>query len=910
MVDLAFAMAIICNICILLRFLERHVWLSVVLSLITAAIQDMLCIATITPFLILFPRSEGYVYLQGFWAMAASMIFSVTATVLMFIDLVFTSHFRLRGSGVTRKQRILITEAMGMCLYLALGALVFIYIEGWAYLDALFFVFITVTTIGFGDKVPTTAGGRVFVVFYAAGGIVFLGVIISSMRYVILEAVERGFNNRAKKRKAKRQARRMELRVQQAREAEDLRLKQENERLCRIQASDTDQCLCSGEESLHGTRHSDSTLPHVSGTTFVGMQRTADNPQESALISTSSPPMQGENTTITFLDQEPPNRPDGGFQPWDAIDSNNSHNETEKNHAVASHPNDKSWWRRSIPFLQKKPTTAELVANMHRATAEELQKAEKRQAHKETMREYRVRLLLSAVMFVAYWLIGGIVFSFLETWDFGTAIYFCFITFTTIGYGDLIPLSVAGRAIFLVYGLFGIVALTSLASLIGEDLDKRVKEHEVDTQLTRNDLDLETGLSQEAKGGDSQRNDRTQMLHSLVEASPDIDAGMATHNGDCEGCLQKLVNIANEFDQLLQKVIAQNSSQIGNNKTSHPSMTLSEPPSHGIVPSPSLSPPPTMRSSSSPSYPMTRQHNRDDVIVVPAIQWRQLIDYATQFRALTEACEDAQQKVAAWDARERKLREKRHKDRLRQKKLLQKRRKQLEEQGSGLESDSMNEKEELEDLKDWDEEGSNNDDDDEALDQSRGRIAEMLLGKKKGDVRRSSGQCQRGDRRPSSVHHHHSFEQQSQHPSDGLDDESDQNRSMSTQPTRLRRSLSPRSSIESANHARADYHYGVDSSGTDASVQQQRQQEQIDNLRQTRPQSLHRGAGAGLSPPLARTAGADLTDEPPISVSTQSLTQSRLLTADVIAHAEPDSNVSEHRGAGALELESRHFPAP
>ena len=33
-----------------------------------------------------------------------------------------------------------------------------------------------------------------------------------------------------------------------------------------------------------------------------------------------------------------------------------------------------------------------------------------------------------------------------EQWDFFTAFYFCFVGFTTIGYGDFSPQSPAGRA--------------------------------------------------------------------------------------------------------------------------------------------------------------------------------------------------------------------------------------------------------------------------------------------------------------------------------------------------------------------------------------------------------------------------------------------------------------------------------
>lgn len=149
--------------------------------------------------------------------MVASLSFSTTATVLISIDLHRTPQFRLQGSGVTHKQRMLIAQAMAFCFYLAIGALIFIWIEDWTFLEALyvisvtrsclvyfwssfqttrslftlwplfslvrFFVMITITTIGFGDTVPKTAGGRIFVVFYAAGGIVLFGKCLVSFPY-------------------------------------------------------------------------------------------------------------------------------------------------------------------------------------------------------------------------------------------------------------------------------------------------------------------------------------------------------------------------------------------------------------------------------------------------------------------------------------------------------------------------------------------------------------------------------------------------------------------------------------------------------------------------------------------------------------------------------------------------------
>jgi hypothetical protein len=69
--------------------------------------------------------------------MIASIVFSFLATALITIDFHRTPNFRLQGSGVTHKQRILIAEAMSLCFYLAIGALIVIYIEKWTFLDAL-----------------------------------------------------------------------------------------------------------------------------------------------------------------------------------------------------------------------------------------------------------------------------------------------------------------------------------------------------------------------------------------------------------------------------------------------------------------------------------------------------------------------------------------------------------------------------------------------------------------------------------------------------------------------------------------------------------------------------------------------------------------------------------------------------
>ena len=47
---------------------------------------------------------------------------------------------------------------------------------------------------------------------------------------------------------------------------------------------------------------------------------------------------------------------------------------------------------------------------------------------------------LAAVAFITcFFSLGSFIFSFFETWSFVDGFYFCFITMTTIGFGDIVP---------------------------------------------------------------------------------------------------------------------------------------------------------------------------------------------------------------------------------------------------------------------------------------------------------------------------------------------------------------------------------------------------------------------------------------------------------------------------------------
>lgn len=91
------------------------------------------------------------------------------AVVDQYASRALAQRFGLSGPDSFARQAGLL-----VCLFavfLLLGSFVYHMLEGWSYLEALYFSFTTLTTIGFGDYLPSTDISKVFSIFYIIVGL-------------------------------------------------------------------------------------------------------------------------------------------------------------------------------------------------------------------------------------------------------------------------------------------------------------------------------------------------------------------------------------------------------------------------------------------------------------------------------------------------------------------------------------------------------------------------------------------------------------------------------------------------------------------------------------------------------------------------------------------------------------------
>ncbi|KPM35068.1 hypothetical protein AK830_g11505 [Neonectria ditissima] len=354
--------AIISNVCLLLN-MARRVRFSIAQPVtIIGWYISAICLLSLNataagPLLqgIDFPDSE-LIWSQAFY-------YGIWAAILYFLDASFmvvtfygasTGHYD-KDFMLTSSQRTLMLQTIMFLMYLLLGALIFSNIEDWTYLDAVYWADVTLFTVGFGDYSAQTTLGRALMMPYALVGVISLGLVIGSIRSLVLERGRRRVDARMEEKRRRRVVRSMTRR---------------------------------GEDDLLEPIRSDSGL---------------------------SQPVRSEKVPTTEFE------------------------------------------RRKAEF--------ELMRKIQNQTSS---------------RRRWVAMGISTGTWLVLWLLGAFIFVKCEQpyqdWTYFDGFYFCFVTLTTIGYGDVTPVSNAGKSFFVFWSLLALPTMTVLISNAGDTVVKFVRD--------------------------------------------------------------------------------------------------------------------------------------------------------------------------------------------------------------------------------------------------------------------------------------------------------------------------------------------------------------------------------------------------------------------------------------------------
>ncbi|KAI0000703.1 hypothetical protein BJV74DRAFT_882769 [Russula compacta] len=487
---ISMALGVLANIALIYRFLERGVKRSTIICIVSLTLHDILNVVTIVAFGVQHRFHDGFTNGEAFWMTICSTVVSALTNLTLIWDFVTTPNFDRSGSGITRKQRSLVIITMIFLTYIALGALISSLMMSLTYLNGLFFSIVTTLTIGFGDIVPITTAQRVVVCLYAVLGIIILGAGIRVTSEAILEGLQVGYRRRLQEYKRRRRAR-----------------KRERELVRRWRIAVEERLVERGLDVWTPDRPGlTSPAPNVRPATLRRGSKLV--PQAVYLNTEALPPAVLEEAAREA--GVPPEKFIGRKFGRRARQQNYAHHHHHYDHQQQQGkegeqrgrvPMDLTWtiddgrvqeskgwgelWDRACQMLRLANADEDAPISQkdpsENLTYHEMVKI----LEKEERLSLYTKLGLAWAMFFLFWTIGSLIFSNTEGWGYGAAMYFCFIAFTTIGYGDLAPETPLGRAIFIFWALFGVGAMTILIAVVTDAFSSKYRSVTQDKKFDR-----------------------------------------------------------------------------------------------------------------------------------------------------------------------------------------------------------------------------------------------------------------------------------------------------------------------------------------------------------------------------------------------------------------------------------------
>ena len=293
----------------------------------------------------------------------------------------------------------------------------------------------TILTVGFGDFFPDNDVGRGIVFPYSVGGIIVLGLVVSSISRF---AMQLGHEKVIKKKLEKQRLQTLSLTVTSSAE------KDQREELQR-----------------RAKRWRKEGRPEISAPFNPQQRSIAFSVPTPDVRSIQSPRTVGSAYSRTLV--ESPSSPRTP-QSWVSGLSDK----------VSGKRLSRTLSESTTFSLKKRPSLRKMTARatklkMLRDERDRFDEMRRMQAETRQWKKW-MSLITSIVAFSILWCGGALVFHLLEHDTYFQSLYFCYVSLLTIGYGDLAPKTNPGKPFFVLWSLCAIPTMTILISNMGDTI--------------------------------------------------------------------------------------------------------------------------------------------------------------------------------------------------------------------------------------------------------------------------------------------------------------------------------------------------------------------------------------------------------------------------------------------------------
>ncbi|KAL8739110.1 MAG: hypothetical protein Q9181_000221 [Wetmoreana brouardii] len=231
---ISLVLALIANLALLLNMARRLSFnIAQPVTIVGWFISSLLLMAlVITASVSLKLPGQDRALTQAFYyaIIAAGLYFVIATLMCVTVYGAYKGHYP-QAFKLTMSQRTLMLQTISFMVYMLLGALVFYKVEGWQYLDAVYFTNYTLLTVGIGDYAPQTHTGRALLFPYAIGGIVILGLVVGSIRSLVLEKGKKKLGRRIMEKKREALIKKMQKKRDQDQELHPIKSHEEADEL-------------------------------------------------------------------------------------------------------------------------------------------------------------------------------------------------------------------------------------------------------------------------------------------------------------------------------------------------------------------------------------------------------------------------------------------------------------------------------------------------------------------------------------------------------------------------------------------------------------------------------------------------------------------------------------------------------